>query len=529
MSEEGGFIDVESDEVPELGGEATASSNSNDPMFHTDKRAHHNLLERRRRDHIKDSFHGLRDCIPSLQGEKVSRAHILNKATEYIRQMQRGGSMRETEITDLKKKNEVLEEQVRVIEQNKAVGSEQKIEDVLESVARQVQVRQRQRDTQGDKATPSTSRAEKPTIDLSGRDLSRSFSMATRTTPTTVGSGADPKKDTGAQTTHSSTTSSALNLLHLAGNLKNAQALLTAFQKNLPQNATLANVKSIASKVLSTHPTNRPASQANGAIPRGIVTATTVPKGSALPPSLASALQQKTPGTTTTTPILVGGKISQLANHLTSQLKPTTSSSSLSTSRPASFTPDMRQDGDDATSNKSTAAQVLEASTLLQQQGGGELGGVSGVIPSITAELIAQCFLNLPNSINNSSSSLGSEPGIDDDESQADGDDVESVAMANDAAVSAANILAALGETLSEGESPANHLPDSPLSALNTSPPPSSSSSITPSLPPATTSLATPTTNDIVSEGAPGLDDDSSETTHETPPVAKKQRLDEQL
>ena len=32
MSEEGGFIDVESDEVPELGGEATASSNSNDPM-----------------------------------------------------------------------------------------------------------------------------------------------------------------------------------------------------------------------------------------------------------------------------------------------------------------------------------------------------------------------------------------------------------------------------------------------------------------------------------------------------------------
>ena len=36
-----------------------------------DKRAHHNLLERRRRDHIKDSFHDLRDCIPSLQGEKV--------------------------------------------------------------------------------------------------------------------------------------------------------------------------------------------------------------------------------------------------------------------------------------------------------------------------------------------------------------------------------------------------------------------------------------------------------------------------
>ena len=35
MSEEGGFIDVESDEVPELGGEATATSsgqNGNDAM-----------------------------------------------------------------------------------------------------------------------------------------------------------------------------------------------------------------------------------------------------------------------------------------------------------------------------------------------------------------------------------------------------------------------------------------------------------------------------------------------------------------
>lgn len=36
-----------------------------------DKRAHHNALERKRRDHIKDSFHGLRDSVPALQGEKV--------------------------------------------------------------------------------------------------------------------------------------------------------------------------------------------------------------------------------------------------------------------------------------------------------------------------------------------------------------------------------------------------------------------------------------------------------------------------
>ena len=36
-----------------------------------DKREHHNLLERRRRDHIKESFYSLRDCIPQLKGEKV--------------------------------------------------------------------------------------------------------------------------------------------------------------------------------------------------------------------------------------------------------------------------------------------------------------------------------------------------------------------------------------------------------------------------------------------------------------------------
>lgn len=41
-------------------------------MLQAEKRAHHNALERKRRDHIKDSFHGLRDAVPTLQGEKVS-------------------------------------------------------------------------------------------------------------------------------------------------------------------------------------------------------------------------------------------------------------------------------------------------------------------------------------------------------------------------------------------------------------------------------------------------------------------------
>jgi hypothetical protein len=41
-----------------------------------DKRAHHNALERKRRDHIKDSFTVLRDAIPSLTGEKVGSIRV---------------------------------------------------------------------------------------------------------------------------------------------------------------------------------------------------------------------------------------------------------------------------------------------------------------------------------------------------------------------------------------------------------------------------------------------------------------------
>jgi len=38
-----------------------------------EKRAHHNALERKRRDHIKGSFNDLRDVIPLLKGEKVRK------------------------------------------------------------------------------------------------------------------------------------------------------------------------------------------------------------------------------------------------------------------------------------------------------------------------------------------------------------------------------------------------------------------------------------------------------------------------
>ncbi|XP_063078878.1 protein max isoform X2 [Engraulis encrasicolus] len=99
-----------------------------------DKRAHHNALERKRRDHIKDSFHSLRDSVPALQGEKMaahgaasgsgvkaSRAQILDKATEYIQYMRRKNHTHQQDIDDLKKQNAQLEQQVRALEKVKGL------------------------------------------------------------------------------------------------------------------------------------------------------------------------------------------------------------------------------------------------------------------------------------------------------------------------------------------------------------------------------------------------------------------------
>eukprot|EP00049_Salpingoeca_infusionum_P023652 m.13249 g.13249 ORF g.13249 m.13249 type:complete len:242 (+) comp5924_c0_seq1:126-851(+) len=77
-------------------------------MQQADKRAHHNALERKRRDHIKDSFTLLRDTIPTLSGEKVSRAQILNKATDYIQFMRKRNATHQAEVEELRRQNDAL-------------------------------------------------------------------------------------------------------------------------------------------------------------------------------------------------------------------------------------------------------------------------------------------------------------------------------------------------------------------------------------------------------------------------------------
>ncbi|XP_068895878.1 protein max isoform X3 [Tenebrio molitor] len=89
-----------------------------------EKRAHHNALERKRRDHIKDSFSSLRDSVPALNGEKVaSRAQILKKAAEYIVFMRKKNHSHQQDIEDLKRQNNLLEAQIRTLEKAKTTGS----------------------------------------------------------------------------------------------------------------------------------------------------------------------------------------------------------------------------------------------------------------------------------------------------------------------------------------------------------------------------------------------------------------------
>ncbi|CAD5234982.1 unnamed protein product [Bursaphelenchus xylophilus] len=90
------------------------SPKSGSPSIDEDRRAHHNELERRRRDHIKDHFMALKGSIPLLEGEKSSRALILKRAVDYIKMLQTQVKETKTEVEELKRRNETLMQQTTV-------------------------------------------------------------------------------------------------------------------------------------------------------------------------------------------------------------------------------------------------------------------------------------------------------------------------------------------------------------------------------------------------------------------------------
>jgi len=131
MSDDDRDLDIDSDEEGSLGGSGIGQGGGQD------KRAHHNALERKRRDHIKDSFTGLKDAIPALQsrqGEKSSRAQILKKASEYIAFMRRKNSSHSSDIEDLKRQNQHLENQIKALEKAKSSGHFNSAASILHSV-----------------------------------------------------------------------------------------------------------------------------------------------------------------------------------------------------------------------------------------------------------------------------------------------------------------------------------------------------------------------------------------------------------
>jgi Max protein len=111
MSEYGDDQDIGIEDMDGMDGMSGLSGGNSD-----NKRALHNAMERKRRDSIKDSFRGLQECIPTLRGDKTSRAQVLKKTGDYISQMQNKIAKHQTEIEDLRKQNSQLEVQIRSLE-----------------------------------------------------------------------------------------------------------------------------------------------------------------------------------------------------------------------------------------------------------------------------------------------------------------------------------------------------------------------------------------------------------------------------
>ncbi|XP_073843171.1 MYC associated factor X [Musca autumnalis] len=116
MSDDDRDIDIESDDDNDSDAGLPQRHTNTQNFTQEEKRAHHNALERKRRDHIKESFTSLREAVPSLKGEKASRAQILKKTTECIQIMRRKIQANQKDVEEIKKQNAILEAQIRMLE-----------------------------------------------------------------------------------------------------------------------------------------------------------------------------------------------------------------------------------------------------------------------------------------------------------------------------------------------------------------------------------------------------------------------------
>lgn len=74
-----------------------------------EQRSHHNVLERKRRDLIKDSFSKLKESVPTMGVGRSSRAQILKKAADFIQSVHLKNQKARADLEDLVLKNKELE------------------------------------------------------------------------------------------------------------------------------------------------------------------------------------------------------------------------------------------------------------------------------------------------------------------------------------------------------------------------------------------------------------------------------------
>lgn len=105
-------MDYDSDEDDDDSKSNHSSSNPNNRKKRLKgdmQRSHHNVLERKRRDLIKESFSKLRDVVPTLTNERASRAQILKRAADFIQLTHQRNETTKADIKELVRKNMELE------------------------------------------------------------------------------------------------------------------------------------------------------------------------------------------------------------------------------------------------------------------------------------------------------------------------------------------------------------------------------------------------------------------------------------
>lgn len=88
-----------------------------------EQRSHHNVLERKRRDLIKDSFSKLKESVPTMGVGRSSRAQILKKAADFIQSVHLKNQKTRADLEDLVLKNKELEDKLRSDNTSKAAST----------------------------------------------------------------------------------------------------------------------------------------------------------------------------------------------------------------------------------------------------------------------------------------------------------------------------------------------------------------------------------------------------------------------